>query len=167
MGWREYAQTVRDSGHNRHNRHNRSDQEAIVPIVPIVPIVLGLPSEETARMILAEWHRRLSTLDVYEVPDGFDQQRWGTLLHDCWWLYESHASRLVRDGWTAMDLFAVIPMQRGIGGLADRLQGARNVLFDDQSKAHWTRLGVKFSTSRGIGEALRGSDARLVWELLV
>ena len=160
MGWREYAQTVRDSGHDRHNRHNRSDQEAIVPNVPIV---LGLPSEETARSILADWHRRLSTLDVYEVPEGFDQQRWGTLLHDCWWLYEAHASRLVREGWSAWGLWAVLPSQRGICGLADRLQGARNVLFDNQGKAHWTRLGVKFSLSRGTGEALRGGDARLVW----
>lgn len=161
MGWREYAQTVRDSGHDRHSRHNRSDQEAIVPNVPIV---LGLPSEETARSILAEWHRRLSALDVYEVPEVFEQQRWGMLVHDSWFIYETHASRLVRDGWTAIDLFAVVPLQRGIGGLADRLQGARNVLFDDQGKAHWTRLGVKFSLSKGIGEALRGTHSRLVWD---
>jgi hypothetical protein len=161
MGWREYAQTVRDSGHDRHNRHIRSEHEANVPNVPIV---LALQSEETARSILADWHRRLSVLDVYEPPEGFDQMRWGTLVHDCWWLHETHASRLVRHGWSALDLFAAMPLQRGWGGLADRLQGARNLLFDDQG-AHWTRFGVKFSTSRGVGKALQGSDARLVWGL--
>jgi hypothetical protein len=122
-------------------------------------------TEECAKALLSDWHRQLTVLDVYEPPEGFDQRRWGTLVDDCCWLYATHASRLVRDGWSAADLFAVIPSQRGWGGLADRLLGARNVLFDDASKAHWTRAGVKFSTSRGVGEALRGSDARLVWYL--
>jgi hypothetical protein len=124
----------------------------------------GILDERIAVVRLREWYAHLINLDVYLPPDGLDQMRWGRLLHDCWWLYETHASRLVRDGWTTMDLFALVPSQRGIGGLADRLQGARNVLFDGQSKAHWTRLGVKFSASRGIGKALLGGDARLVWD---
>jgi hypothetical protein len=162
MGWREYAAAVRDIGHVRHNRHTRSEEQANVPIVPIV---LALPSEETARTILADWHRHLSALNVYEPPEGIDQNRWGMLVEDACWLYETHASRLVRDGWSALDLFGVLPSQRGWGGLADRIQGARNVLFDDQGKAHWTRHGVNFSISRGVGEALGGSGARLVWDL--
>jgi hypothetical protein len=124
----------------------------------------GILDERIAVAKLREWHAHLSKLDVHDPPEGFDQMRWGTLVHDCWWLYETHASRLVRDGWSAMDLLGVLPSYRGWGGLADRLQGARNVLFDDQGQVHWARLGVKFSASRGAGEALQGSDARLVWE---
>jgi len=161
MGWREYVAEVREAGHDRHVRHNSSECAAIVPIVPIV---LALPSEEAARAILADWHRHLSALDAYESPEGLDQRRWAMLLEDASWLYEAHASRLVRDGWGAMGQWAVMPSRRGWGGLADRLQGARNVLFDDQG-AHWRRFGVKFSASPGIGGALCGSDARLVWDL--
>lgn len=125
----------------------------------------GILDDRIAELKLREWFARLSALDVYEPPEDFDQRRWGMLLDDACWLYSTHASRLVRHGWSAMDLFAVIPSQRGWGGLADRIRGARNVLFDDRGQAHWTRLGVKFSASPGIGEALRGSDAQLLWEL--
>jgi hypothetical protein len=125
----------------------------------------GILDERIAAAKLREWHARLSQLDVYEPPEGFDKMRWGTLLHDCWWLYETHASRLVRDGWTAADLFLVLPSQRGWGGLADRLQGARNVLFDDRGLAHWRRRGEKFSVGRGIGESLHDGGYRVVWSL--
>lgn len=142
------------------------------PLKPLKPGFGGLGGdpwgripENYAKALLGDWHRHLSALDPYDAPDGFTLNCWAVLVHDCWWLYETHASRLVRDGWTAMDLFTVIPSQRGWGGLADRIQGARNVLLDDLAQAHWTRLGLKFSASLGIGEALRGSDARLVWEL--
>lgn len=132
--------------------------------MPSVPTVLGLPSEDEARSILRNWHRHLSALDVYEIPEGIDRNRWGVLVHDCWWLYETHASRLVRERWGAADLFGVLPNLPGAGGLADRLQCARRVLFDG-NRAVWSQLGVRSHICRGACEGHGRGGMVLVWEL--
>ena len=123
-----------------------------------------LISEMVARKLLDEWHCYLAALDLHRVPEGFSLNRWAKLVEDCWWLYETHCSALVRDGWSALDLFGVFPMQAGWGGLADQVQGARTVAFDDTGRARWTRLGVKFWTVRGACEGLGVCDIRLVWD---
>lgn len=122
-------------------------------------------SKQEIRTTLNALHRRLSALDPYEVPKAFTLNRWASLVHDCWWLYETHCSRLVREGWSAIDLFGVVPGRAGQGGLANRLYGARNVLFDERGRAFWSRHGVRFSTARQACDALADADLRLVWEL--
>ena len=121
-------------------------------------------SEQAAKALLRDWHGHLSKLERYEPPEGFRIDPWAMLVEDCWWIYSTHCSRLVREGWSVLDLFGVFPHTPGGGGLADRLQGARNVLFTDD-RAHWTRSGVKFWTCRGACEGLEKSGLVLVWEL--
>ena len=65
----------------------------------------------------------------------------------------------MRNGWTALDLFGVRPGFPQRGGLADLLNGARNLKLSG-GKAYWSHLGAPFSIGIGIG---RGCT--LLWEL--
>jgi len=141
--------------------NDRNDSPVSVPNVPIVPIVP--PRDPVA--ILREWHRHLSALDFDTPPVGFTPQRWRQLCEDAWWLYENFASQLVREGWSALDVFGVLPWREGGGVLLDRLQGARNLRLDDGGRAFWTVHSVTLVTSRGMGEHLASSGLVLAWEL--
>ena len=122
-------------------------------------------SEGEARATLGEWHRHLTALDFDTAPNGFTFKRWRQLCFDSWWLYEGYASQLVREGWSAHDVFGVLPWREGGGVLLDRLQGARNLKLDGSGRAFWSLSGATFQTSRGIGDELMSSGLRLVWDM--
>ena len=113
---------------------------------------------------LREWHSRLAPLDFDAAPDGFTLNRWRQLHGDSWWIYENFASRAVRDGWSARDLFGVFVPRPGWGGLCDRLQGARNLEMEGL-KAIWSRWGITDWTCVGAGDSLLSSGLKLIWEL--
>lgn len=131
------------------------------------PATVATPATRPAgnpAVILQEWHAHLAPLDFDTAPDGFTLQRWRQLHGDSWWLYENFASRAIRDGWSAHDLFGVLPWRSGWGGLCDRLQGARNLKMEGR-KAVWSRWGVPDWTCIGAGDQLISSGLSLIWEL--
>lgn len=155
MSWRDKAKAVLGAGDNRDNRDDSSSETPIVPNVPNVPKVVAL---DPAR-VLRTWHGRLSKLDLGTVPTGFSRGSWADLCDDAWWLYETHASVAVRQGWTAQGLWGVRVGYPIGGGLAQYLRTSRKVMFSD-GEAFVSLLGV---TSRRSPEM--GLGLPLVWEL--
>jgi hypothetical protein len=130
--------------------------------------IVGSPSEPISDLragaILREWHGHLSMLDDCAAPLGFMLNRWQLLCDDACWIYENFASGAVRNGWSANDLFGVLPWHPGWGGLCDRLAGARNLKMD-QDRAAWSQFGVRDWTCRGAGDDLVSSGLVPIWEL--
>jgi len=81
------------------------------------------------------WPDALAAIDASRPPAGFDPDRWRYLLTDARWLCRNHGQAAAALGWTASDLFGIDPLS-GWGGLADRLEGARNLVLTDRI-AHW------------------------------
>ena len=79
-------------------------------------------------------------------------------------IYENFASRAVRDGWSAHDLFGVHPSRPGWGGLCDRLAGARNLKMEGE-RAAWSRFGVRDWTCIGAGDQFITSGLLLIWNM--
>jgi hypothetical protein len=116
--------------------------------------------------ILRDWHRHLAPLDFDHAPDGFTRNRWRELCDDSWWIYENFAAQAVRDGWSAHDLFGVLPWHPGWGGLCDRLRGARNLKMETAGqKAVWSSWGVTDWTCIGAGDSLISSGLVPIWEV--
>lgn len=161
-GWRQLAESIRQSGGGGTIGTIGTKPPADPSIVPIVPIVPGV-SIEPAK-VLKEWREGLSCLDVHAVPEGIDRHDWWQKCDDAFWIYNNFAPRAVRDGWSANDLFGVMPIRPGWGGLCDRLRGARNLKMAGQ-KAIWSRWGVPDWSCAGSGDALVGSGLLPIWEL--
>jgi hypothetical protein len=81
---------------------------------------------------------------------GLDASRWGELLRDADWLLENFTRQAARDGWSAADLFGVLPGHDGWGGVADRLRGSRSLVMT-ADLACWRRMhtGTPDSFARG------------------
>jgi hypothetical protein len=156
--WRAVVDEALQPENTRNIRNASSDS---APSVASVPSVLPLDPRATLR----DWHRHLSALDFDTAPEGSTLNRWRQLVEDAEYIYTGFGSQLVREGWSVLDVFGVLPWREGGGVLLDRLQGARNLKLDGEGRAFWTRFGVTFSTSRGMGDALASSGLRLVWEL--
>lgn len=125
----------------------------------------GTISERLASARLREWHGRLTRLDHFTSPPDWSLNRWLNTVDAAMWLYETFASQLVRDGFTAADLFGVLPAYPGDGGLADRLGNARNLKLLDGT-AHWrTVYGVHKQFPRGGGVDLAKGGLVLLWEV--
>lgn len=129
----------------------------------------GLPSYVPAiprnpRAVLREWHGKLEPLANVPAPRGFDPGWWRAVVEDSWWVYEQFCSQAVRDGWSALDLFGVLPFNPSLGGLVPRLAGARNLKLEG-GKAVWSRYGVRDWTCIGAGESLVSSGIVALWEL--
>jgi hypothetical protein len=77
----------------------------------------------------------LATLSPDQPPTTFAPDRWRALVADARWLAERHGAAAAALGWTASDLFGLDPLA-GWGGLADRLDGARQLALTDRT-AHW------------------------------
>ena len=121
----------------------------------------GVPSA-----ILRDWHEHLSTLDDLDPPTGYDLNWWTQAVRDACWIYENFASGAVRAGWSAHDLFGILPWHPGWGGLCDRLRGARNLKMEvDGRKAVWSSWRVQDWTCAGAGDDLITSGLTLIWEL--
>ena len=157
MSWRERAKAILDAGHNRHDRHEIALNDPNVPNVPNVPGGVAL---DPAR-VLRTWHGRLSKLDLASVPDGFTPGSWADLCDDAWWLYETHASVAVRQGWTAQGLWGVRVGYPIGGGLAQYLRTGRKVMLADGA-AFVSLSGVTSRRTPGMGSGLP-----LIWELRV
>jgi hypothetical protein len=126
----------------------------------------GTVSERLAIARLREWHSHLRALDHLTSPPHWSLGRWLDTVDASLWLYETFASQLVREGWTAADLFGVLPAYPGEGGLADRMGTARNLKLLD-GVAHWKALhGVHKQFPRGGGVDLAKGGLRLIWEMV-
>lgn len=101
--------------------------------------------------LLREWHANLSKIDQFVTPPAWSLDDWLKLTDTAFWLYEGHASYAVRHGWTALDLFGIRPSFPQRGGLADLLDGARNLKLSG-GKAYWSRFGAPFNIGVGIGQ---------------
>lgn len=112
--------------------------------------------------MLREWHARLSKVDEFTPPLGWTLNQWLKTVDASCWLYENFASQAVRDGWSALVLFGVLPEKPGEGGLADRLGDARNLKMSD-GRASWTSWGVRQSFARGTGDDLAVSGLMPLW----
>lgn len=80
------------------------------------------------------WTVALAAIDASRAPAGFDPDRWRYVLADARWR-RYHGPAAAALGWTASDLFG-LALPNGIGGLADRLEGTRNLVMTDRI-AHW------------------------------
>lgn len=156
--WRQYAERVQRGNDGRDNRGKRDNSPEIEPNGPIVPNVPPHPS-----LLLREWHTHLSRLDPDRPPDGC-KAWWRQAVEDCWWFYENYSSRAVRDGWSALDQFGVLPHKPTTGGVAVMLQGARNLKMEGR-KAVWSRWGVPDTTCAGMDAHLLSSGLVLLWEV--
>lgn len=125
----------------------------------------GTVSERLASARLREWHSHLRCLDHFTSPPGWALNRWLDTVDAALWLYEGFAAQLVHDGFTAADLFGVLPAHPGEGGLADRLGNARNLKLLD-GKAHWKTVhGLHRQFPRGGGVDLAIGGLVLLWEI--
>lgn len=109
--------------------------------------------------VLRDWNRQLSAVDQFVTPPNWKLDAWHKLTDTAFWLYENHASYAVRNGWTALDLFGIRPGFPQRGGLADLLDGARNLKLSG-GKAYWSHFGAPFNIGVGIGQG-----CTLLWEL--
>jgi hypothetical protein len=82
-----------------------------------------------------DWTASLAAIDASRPPAGFDPDRWRCLLDDARWLCRTHGPSAAALGWTSSDLFG-LTLPNGIGGVADRLGGVRNLVLTDRI-AHW------------------------------
>ena len=121
-------------------------------------------SDAQARATLRHWHGHLRVLDPYAPPRAVDGARWQDLRDDSWWIYENFASQAVRDGWSALDLFGLLPWDNKLGGLVARLRGARNLKMAGP-KATWSHWGIADWTCASAGDGLVSSGITLLWEL--
>jgi hypothetical protein len=83
----------------------------------------------------ANWTAALAAINANRAPASYDPDRWRDLLTNARWLCHYHGPAAAALGWTASDLFGIGPAS-GWGGLADRLEGARNLVLTDRI-AHW------------------------------
>lgn len=109
--------------------------------------------------VLQDWHKHLSAVDQLVTPEHWTLDAWLKLTDTAFWLYENHASYAVRNGWTALDLFGIREGMPKFGGLADLLDGARNLKLVG-GKAYWSHFGARFNIGVGIGPG-----CTLLWEL--
>lgn len=112
------------------------------------------PRMATARC--REWRAHLMRLDPTKPLHGLSRARWGELVDDADWLFETHALRAAGDGFSVFDLFGVMPGRDGWGGVADRLRASRSLVMS-ADVAKWRRVinGEPESFARGLGETVR------------
>lgn len=99
------------------------------------------------------WRGGLARLAVTEPLHRLDARRWGQLLDDADWLLDGFGQQAARDGWSAADLFGVLPDHDAWGGVADRLRGSRSLVMT-ADLACWRRV-----VSRTPDSFARGASA--------
>jgi hypothetical protein len=113
--------------------------------------------------VVRTWRAALDGLDRETPLHGLDAQRWRELLRDARWLLDHFVQQAARDGWSAADLFGLLPGHDGWGGVADRLQGSRSLVMT-ADRASWRRMltGTPDGFARGGSAMLR---LVVLWEL--
>lgn len=114
------------------------------------------------REAFATWRARLARLEPDTPLHALAGQRWSQLLGDAHWLLNHYGPAAARDGWSALDLFGVLPGRDAWGGIADRLQSSRSLVMSADI-ARWRRFftGTPESFARGAGGLPR---LTLLWE---
>lgn len=112
-----------------------------------------------------QWRTGLATLTYSQPPVGVSSMRWGQLLDDAEFIFNGFGEQLAREGWTAHDVFGVLPWLPTGGVLLDRLRGARNLKLDGEGRALWSLSGVMMQTCRGAAESLMLSGLVLLWQV--
>ena len=125
---------------NRANLAN--DREAANSLAPLAHLALS-PAQDPkwleppeAQGGAAAWQAALAWVNVCLPPHGACPARWFQIVEDARWLAHRHGDAAAALGWTAGDLFGLDRALAGWGGLADRMNGARKVVFTD-SLARW------------------------------
>lgn len=93
-----------------------------------------------------------------------EQERWRELVDDAWWVYEGFASQLVRQGWSDLDIFGIVPSGTYLGGIIARLYGTRNLKLDG-IQAVWSRNGRRDWACVGGTDCLGDKGIVRVWDL--
>lgn len=107
----------------------------VVHSVPIVPIVPRAVTQIEVPADPAAWCAALAALNASRAPAGIAPDLWPQVLADARWIARFHGEAAAALGWSASDLFG-IGREPGNGGLADRLEGARQLAFTS-GVAHW------------------------------
>jgi hypothetical protein len=132
------------------------------------PGVPGVPERrKTANpdAVYHEWRAGLARLAYSQPLSGMAAMRWGQLLEDAEFIFNGFGLQLAREGWSAHDVFGVLPWREGGGVLLDRLSGARNLKLDGEGRAFWSLSGVTMQTCRGAAESLISLGLVRVWDL--
>jgi hypothetical protein len=159
MSWRQFAEEVRRREEVQDNRGIRDERSgANGPIVPNV-----LTSIDPAR-VRASWRDGLSKLDHTAPPAGISSMLWGRWLDDAEFIFNEHGWTAARYGFDQLDLFGVFPDKPGLGGIVDRLRGARDLQFTPD-RATWSRYGVPSHFNRTGGQTLVRSGLVVLWSL--
>ena len=105
--------------------------------------------------MVKEWRGNLARLDVVQPGHRLERGRWGQLLADADWLLDNFSEQASRDGWSALDLFGVLPGRDGWGGIADRLCASRSLVMGG-AVTRWRRVinGEPESFARGLGSTV-------------
>lgn len=155
-GWRDVARSVREQ-EGWDNRDDRDKMPGSEPIGAIVPNVPANPART-----FREWSAALARLDLKSPLHGLTRSRWGHLVDDADWLLEHFGQQAAREGWSALDLFGVLPGRDAWGGIADRLRSSRSLVMS-ADRAAWRRVinGAPETYARGMGELVKHV---LLWE---
>lgn len=105
---------------------------------------------------LKDWRSSLHRVSLDRAHHGLARARWGQLIDDADWLLEHFGQQVAGDGWSALDLFGVLPGRDAWGGIADRLRSSRSLVMATD-RAMWRRVvnGAPESFARGLGETVR------------
>lgn len=122
------------------------------------------PSDAKARVLLREWHSKLEPLAGLPAPDGLERERWCELVGDAWWVYERFGSQLVRQSWSALDIFGIVPGETHLGGIIARLYGSRNLKLEG-IRAIWSCNGSRDWACVGGTDCLSIKGIRPLWSL--
>ena len=150
--WRSLADEALGSGESWNTRNDRNNRPPSVPNVPSGPSVSPLDPVRALRA----WAAALQSLDREKPLHGLDRLRWCQLVGDAEWLLASFGQQAARDGWSACDLFGVLPGRDGWGGIADRLRASRSLMMSGEV-ARWRRVlnGEPESFARGLGDTVK------------
>ena len=113
-------------------------------------------SDHMAAARCREWRAYLMRLHPTKPLHGLSRARWCGLLDDADWLFENYALRAATDGWSACDLFGVLPGRDAWGGIADRFRASRSSMRT-ADVARWRRVvnGEPESFARGLGDTVQ------------
>lgn len=113
---------------------------------------------------LREWHSKLEPLACLPAPECLERERWCELVGDAWWIYERFGSQLVRQGWSALDIFGIVPGETHLGGIIARLYGSRNLKLES-IQAVWSCNGRRDWACVGGADCLGVKGVRALWDL--
>jgi hypothetical protein len=144
-----------------------SEQDAQTqPTKPTEPVssVLSVPFGGTSAEVRASWRKGLCTLSHLAPPARMTSMRWGRLLDDAEWLFNTHSWPLARAGYDEFDVFGLFVEKPGFGAIVDRLRGARDLEVAPE-RAFWSHYGVRSQFNRTAGKYLVRSGLVVLWAL--